>query len=267
MSELAKPLADHGERERFIRGLDVNFGVVAPAGVGKTHSIVSRIAALAKEPDAVQKLSTLVVVTYTNRAAQEMQRRARAAILADRSNLDILSAFNRAFFGTIHSFCLRLLQSYGHVIGVSGRAQLLEDDSELWGRFAQTLSGQSELWSSPAAQALLRHVPVSTIFALARQLDPRTPAGDVSGECPGIDPSGIMAFVPKQKVAMKKIEQDQAALNRWLAGWREGSDFLPLLRPSSGSKPFLETWHLAMEPLRRWLGGVSLQVAVKLARE
>lgn len=261
------PLVDHADRERFISGLQKNFGVIAPAGVGKTHSIVSRIAAFASGSDAVELLPTLVVVTYTNRAAQEMQRRARAMILAQASRPEVLGAFNRAFFGTIHSFCLRLLQSYGHALGVPGRAQLLEDDTELWGRFCQREDGLGKWGNEPWTETLLRHVPVQSLFLLARQLDPRTPVPDMSGECPEVNAGAVLDYVPGRAVAAKKIEQDQAALRRWLDGAKNGDDYLPLPQPTSSSKGFVEVWQATLQPLRRWLGLAALRMALQLARE
>lgn len=260
-------LFDHLERERFIEGLSKNFGVIAPAGVGKTHSIVSRIVALAQQPDAVELLSTLVVVTYTNRAAQEMQRRARGEILARASRPEVLGAFNRAFFGTIHSFCLRLLQAYGHAIGVPGRAQLLEDDAELWSRFTQHEGALNQMSGEAWTSQLLRHVPVQSIFLLARQLDPRTPVAELTEACPKIYADSLLAFVPERKNSIKKIEQDQASLCRWLAGLENGDDYLPLPQPTSSSASFVDLWRTTMEPLRRWLGRATLQMASTLARE
>lgn len=258
-------LADNDDRKRFINGLTSNFGVVAPAGVGKTHSIVSRIVAMANASDALETLPTLVVVTYTNRAAQEMQQRARAAILANERNVEILGAFNRAFFGTIHSFCLRLLQSYGHFIGVSGRAQLLEDDAELWNRFVQTQTGRGSVWQEPWMRTLLRHVPVGDLFSLARGIDPRTIAGAVPDMSPDVRASELLDFVPER--APKKIVQDQATLKRWLEALRHGTDFLPLPEPESSAKAFTVLWRETFQPLRQWLGRAALRIAVELARE
>jgi len=75
-------LIDQPARDRFEQGHDVNISVIAPAGVGKTTAIVNRIVHLARLPeaDAVDRLRRLVVVTYSVRAAQQMQQRARTAM-------------------------------------------------------------------------------------------------------------------------------------------------------------------------------------------
>src|SRR5271155_3228778 len=75
-------LIDQAERDRFVLEQEKNISVIAPAGVGKTASIVARIVHLARLPEAeaVDRLSRLIVVTYSVRAAQQMQQRARVAL-------------------------------------------------------------------------------------------------------------------------------------------------------------------------------------------
>ncbi|HXM74407.1 MAG TPA: UvrD-helicase domain-containing protein, partial [Chthoniobacterales bacterium] len=66
---------DHSARRRFAEELDRNFSVVASAGSGKTYAITERIVQLARAPNALDILPKLVVVTFTHRAADEMQQR------------------------------------------------------------------------------------------------------------------------------------------------------------------------------------------------
>ena len=116
--------ADFEARERFAREQDRNFSVVAAAGSGKTRAITDRIVELARSPSALERLPQLVVVTYTNRAADEMQQRTRQCILESGLPLEIIEAFNRAFFGTIHSFCVKLLAAHGHHLGLPADLEL-----------------------------------------------------------------------------------------------------------------------------------------------
>jgi superfamily I DNA/RNA helicase len=112
-----KPI-DQPDRERFVSKLDKNFSVVAAAGSGKTRAITDRIVEIARSSHACDWLPELVVVAFTNRAADEMQQRARAEVLRAGISLEVLAAFNRTFFGTIHSFSVRLLETYGHHLGL-----------------------------------------------------------------------------------------------------------------------------------------------------
>ena len=54
---------------------------MAAAGSGKTRAVTDRIAQIGRGPDVARMLPRLVVVTFANRAADEMQQRAREQIL------------------------------------------------------------------------------------------------------------------------------------------------------------------------------------------
>src|SRR5439155_1466852 len=66
---------DQPSREQFARELDRNFSVTASAGSGQTRAITDRIVEIARDRRALDWLAKLVVVTYTNRAADEMRQR------------------------------------------------------------------------------------------------------------------------------------------------------------------------------------------------
>jgi len=113
-------LADQLERDRFVQLHGRNISVIAPAGVGKTTAIVQRIVHLAQLPEdvAIDRLTRLIVVTYSVRAAQQMQLRARAGIREAGVPPRAQRAFQQTFFGTIHSYCVRLLERFGHHLGL-----------------------------------------------------------------------------------------------------------------------------------------------------
>src|SRR5262245_32463495 len=134
---MVKPL-DESARARFASELDRNFSVVASAGSGKTTAITQRVLSIPHSPNPPKILPCLVVVTFTNRAADEMQQRTRQALLERKLPAEVQTAFNRAFFGTIHSFCMKLLSDFGHFLGLPAPLALLEDDDDLWQEFAQT---------------------------------------------------------------------------------------------------------------------------------
>ncbi|MEZ0298357.1 MAG: UvrD-helicase domain-containing protein, partial [Candidatus Methylacidiphilales bacterium] len=214
--EAPRPPADQGERDRFIGQLAHNFSVIAPAGVGKTRSIVERIAAITAAPNAAEVLPWLVVVTYTDRAAREMKRRARQRVLQLQQatlrgdtdanananaqtdvDLDVdidfdahgdeedgggaarhsisaatMAAFNQAFFGTIHSLCVKLLQTHGHFLGVPARFEVADEDrlDELWDEFISNDVPWNRSLSDADRDALLRHVGLLDLFRLSREV-------------------------------------------------------------------------------------------------
>src|ERR1700730_4307415 len=104
---------DQPNRGRFVAELDKNFSLVAAAGSGKTRAITDRIVQIAKSEHARDWLPQLVVAAFTHLDADEMHQRRRAEVLQAGVSVEVLAAFNRAFFGTIHAFCVRLLESYG----------------------------------------------------------------------------------------------------------------------------------------------------------
>lgn len=253
---------DHAARRRFTSELDRNFSVVAAAGSGKTRAITERILSIATSTHALDWLPRLVVVTYTLRAAGEMQQRARQQILEAGVSLEVLAAFNRAFFGTIHSFSVKLLRHHGHHLGLPGKFELLTDDDELWAEFVQkqTIVGRS-LRPEQRSQ-LLRFVPVRQLMQLGRIGGAEALAAAEPGDCPEPDFSRVLAAVGKGN-SVKTIERSQAALRDWRHVYQDASSFVGAF-PKCESAPLEETWNQALEPIREWVRCCSLKVAAEV---
>src|SRR3954468_19860954 len=182
---------DQAARDRFAQTLDRNFSVIAAAGSGKTRAVTDRIAYLAQSSDAVQRLPRLVVVTFANRAADEMQQRAREQILLAKPGPEILAAFNRAWFGTIHAFCLKLLNDYGHYLGLPAPLELIQDDDDLWNEFVQQQTRVGRSLSPENRAALLRLASVRHIMELGRQAGSALLNPDEPCACPEVDFSEV----------------------------------------------------------------------------
>jgi DNA helicase-2/ATP-dependent DNA helicase PcrA len=89
--------------------------VLAGPGSGKTATLIERLER--KISDGCNP-SGFAVITFTNAAADEIRER-----LAKRSHLgDCLG-----HCGTLHAFCLKLLQKHGHLIGFTGRLTVLDE--------------------------------------------------------------------------------------------------------------------------------------------
>src|SRR2546428_4846484 len=161
------PPHDQAERARFAKELDKNFSVIAAAGTGKTTAITNRIVRIAQQRP--EMLPRLVVVTFTNRAADEMQQRARQRIFEAGVSPHVLIAFNRTFFGTIHSFCMKLLGAHGHHLGLAARLDLITDDQELWNDFVQRTDSVGNSLSPQNRKALLRHIQLRDLMELGRR--------------------------------------------------------------------------------------------------
>lgn len=256
--------SDQYARERFATTLDENFSVVAAAGSGKTRAITERVATIARGTHAEEWLPSLVVVTYTNRAADEMRRRARERLLAAGASLRVHAAFGRAFFGTIHSFCLRLLRQHGHVLGLPARFDPLDDDTALWREFVQRRDTIGTSLDVTHRRTLFRLAPARRLLELGRlntsNLDTPDP-----GPFPEFDFSEVYAQTGNG-TTQRTIEKSQHALREWERAWREDDGFAPLPSPSSSAATFAAAWREALDPLREWMRLAALRVAVETAR-
>jgi ATP-dependent helicase/nuclease subunit A len=98
--------------------------VSAGAGTGKTAVLVERF--VRAVCDRGLDVDSILVITYTRRAAGELRTRIRAA-LAERGRQDLARELDGAWIATIHGFCLRLLKSYPFAAGLDPRFRELDD--------------------------------------------------------------------------------------------------------------------------------------------
>jgi ATP-dependent exoDNAse (exonuclease V) beta subunit (contains helicase and exonuclease domains) len=98
--------------------------VSAGAGTGKTAVLVERF--VRAVCDRGLDVDSILVITYTRRAAGELRTRIRAA-LAERGRHDLARELDGAWISTIHGFCLRLLKAYPFAAGLDPRFRELDD--------------------------------------------------------------------------------------------------------------------------------------------
>src|ERR1700688_3141380 len=240
---------DQPDRERFVSKLDKNFSVVAAAGSGKTRAITDRIVQIAKSEQARDLLPQLRVVPSTNRSADEMQQRARAEVLQAGVPVEVLAAFNRAFFGTIHAFCVRLLESYGHYLGLPPTFDVITDDDEVWNEFVQQQTTIGRSLSDENRRELLRHVQARALMELGRRAD-LEPGIPPAGKCPDTDLSAVSRFQPDGR-SLHTAAAFQKQLARAEQRWRGSRDFVRW--PISNCKPLTPIWRKSFAPVRRWI--------------
>jgi ATP-dependent exoDNAse (exonuclease V) beta subunit len=256
---------DQPNRERFVAELDRNFSVVAAAGSGKTRAITDRIVQIAKSEHARDWLPQLVVVAFTNRAADEMQQRARAEVLQAGVPVEVLAAFNRAFFGTIHAFCVRLLESYGHYLGLPPTFDVITDDDEVWNEFVQQQTTIGGSLSDENRLQLLRHVQARALMELGRRAD-LEPGIPPAGKCPDSDFSAIHRFSAKGAM-LQTVPPYQKELKRAEQRWRNSEDFVRWPICFSKAKDFVRIKREAFAPMRRWIDQAALCVAAEVQRD
>ena len=98
--------------------------VSAGAGTGKTTVLVERFVEAVCERGL--DVDSLLVITYTERAAGELRGRIRAR-LHELGRHDLARALDGAWISTIHGFCMRLLKAHPFAAGLDPRFRVLDD--------------------------------------------------------------------------------------------------------------------------------------------
>ena len=260
-----RTIADETARQRFVRELDQNFSVIASAGSGKTRAITDRILEIAKNgPRALEWLPQLVVVTYTNRAADEMQQRTRQLILEAGLPLETIEAFGRAFFGTIHAFCMKLLATHGHRLGLPARLETVTDDDDLWNEFVQQQGQIGQSLGEENRRVLLRLMQARQLMELARNQDHDFNTSPALERCPECDFSKVEAAIETAQAT--NIPKAKTQLREWLRRWRESEEFAPWPMCATTAKDFTARWREAFRPLREWASACASCVAAEVQR-
>ena len=98
--------------------------VSAGAGTGKTTVLVERFAR-AVVADGLD-VDSLLVITYTDRAAGELRARIRARMI-EVGRPEVARELDGAWISTIHGFCRRLLTAYPLAAGIDPRFRVLDE--------------------------------------------------------------------------------------------------------------------------------------------
>ncbi len=95
--------------------------IVAGAGSGKTKVLTSRIAHIIKQKKAYP--NQILAVTFTNKAAKEMQSRV-SSILGS-------SATGLSWLGTFHSICAKLLRKHASAVNLNSNFTIIDTDDQI----------------------------------------------------------------------------------------------------------------------------------------
>ena len=98
--------------------------VSAGAGTGKTTVLVERFVEAVCERGL--DVESMLVITYTERAAGELRGRIRSRLHELRRH-DLARTLDGAWISTIHGFCLRLLKAHPFAAGLDPRFRVLDD--------------------------------------------------------------------------------------------------------------------------------------------
>ena len=101
--------------------LDGPLLIVAGAGSGKTKVLTSRIAHIIKEKKAFP--NQILSVTFTNKAAKEMQNRVSSILNSE--------AIGLSWLGTFHSICAKLLRKHAPAAGLTSNFTIIDTDDQV----------------------------------------------------------------------------------------------------------------------------------------
>ena len=247
-------MSDSIQRALFCKDIHQDFSLIAPAGVGKTYSIVERIFTLAQE--VPEELPALCVITYTRKAAETLKMRTFER-LKQHSNLgQILPLLQQSFFGTIHSLCWQHIQQFYP----QKTFEILEDETILREQFLSQLNIGSELGTY-----VLRFVDEEILLNLANSLSPHTVAEATLETLPKIDLGLIYDYVPEPR-NRTQIERMKQLVEQWERIYKEGkTGFLP--ECLVGGEGFKQCFYDAFKLFYEHLGRATLQFAQILARD
>ena len=108
-------------QKEAVLSLDGPLLIVAGAGSGKTKVLTSRIAHIIKEKKAFP--NQILSVTFTNKAAKEMQYRV-SKILGS-------SAIGLSWLGTFHSICAKLLRKHASAANLNSNFTIIDTDDQI----------------------------------------------------------------------------------------------------------------------------------------
>ena len=108
-------------QKEAVTHLDGPLLIVAGAGSGKTKVLTTRIANLIREKKAFP--NQILAVTFTNKAAKEMQIRV-SKILGS-------SAVGLSWLGTFHSICAKLLRKHASAVNLNSNFTIIDTDDQI----------------------------------------------------------------------------------------------------------------------------------------
>jgi ATP-dependent helicase/nuclease subunit A len=258
-------LPDESERRRIITDLEANLLVEAGAGAGKTTEMVYRMTALVEAGTAVDRIAA---VTFTRKAAAELRERfqtrledelRRARGVDDTGTIDIidraLREIDRAFIGTIHSFCARLLRDRPLEAGIDPDFRetfAVEQDrlrQEFFAGHVERLAASGDPSLARLGHIGLRPDQLRRLFdELTEHGDVEFPADDVARPDPAAARAELSALIDEALQLMPADEPEngwdnlQATVRRLrfyrdVVGWTDDTRFLHVLAENLAVMP------------------------------
>ena len=111
----------NNEQKDAVMHLDGPLLIVAGAGSGKTKVLTTRIANIIKNKKAFP--NQILAVTFTNKAAKEMQIRISRILGSTATGL--------SWLGTFHSTCAKLLRKHASAVNLNSNFTIIDTDDQI----------------------------------------------------------------------------------------------------------------------------------------
>jgi ATP-dependent helicase/nuclease subunit A len=276
-------LPDAAERLRVVTELDANLLVEAGAGAGKTTEMVKRMVALVGAGSPVEHIAA---VTFTRKAAAELRERFQTSLEEElrriRRTGDVeatkvvdraLREIDRAFIGTIHAFCARLLRERPLEAGVDPSFRetfAIEQDrlrQEFFATHIERLAAAGDSILAELAAVGLRPDQLRRLFdQLTEHGDVAFPAQRVERPDPAVARQTLEDLLDEALRLMPHDEPDRGWDNlqstirrlrfyRDVVGWEDDIRFLHVLAENLAALP--------RAIYRRWASGGGVVDVVK----
>ena len=109
------------KQKEAVLSLDGPLLIVAGAGSGKTKVLISRIAHIIEKKKAYP--NQILAVTFTNKAAKEMQDRISKILKKE--------AVGLPWLGTFHSVCAKLLRKHAKAVSLNSNFTIIDQDDQV----------------------------------------------------------------------------------------------------------------------------------------
>jgi len=182
----------NGEQRRAVDHSGSPLIVLAGPGTGKTRTIIARILRLLADG---AKPESILAMTFTNKAAQEMTERLEELVGPE--------AAGRVQMGTFHSFGSRLMTRFADMLGLPERPEIM--DSAQRRRLLRRIIEEHGLYRFRAAEGTDAMIPAVGAFMERCKESARSPqqALDFAQEWEALHEKGLtLAGPPEDDAAM-----------------------------------------------------------------
>ena len=144
------------DQKTAINTADKNVFVSASAGTGKTAVLAKRCARFLADKKIQTQPEQILVLTFTNAAAEEMQSRIAAQLRTEfkntksphvRKNLLMLDA---TYIGTIHAFCKKTITENFHLLNIDPAFRVIEEDEQKLLKTEALNETIDQAWENPS---------------------------------------------------------------------------------------------------------------------